>query len=171
MVIEKNAYYLKDTEDKIIQDNVVFPSITTVSLVIIDRVLQRNVVVTMKRVYKVRFEQNSAVVKGLQYIMVLYGLYCMKSYSIPQNCVNETLRPNAIKILIYFSVFFYQDKMIAGVNFAVPFCFLCHVLKTGAIVSRNNKRTVNQFNFGNHQVGKAAHCETFQGISNDHSNQ
>lgn len=78
-------------KDKIIPDNAVLNS--AASWVTIDQVLWMNVLVTMNKVYKVPFVQNSNTTKELQ--CQRHGLYCMKSYAILLEYVDENLRPNA----------------------------------------------------------------------------
>ncbi|KAL7374465.1 hypothetical protein ABVT39_013502 [Epinephelus coioides] len=66
MVLENNAITLKQIQRKVIEDQVVFQTINSVSLSTLDRVLRHNAV-RMKQVYRVPFERNSARVKELRH--------------------------------------------------------------------------------------------------------
>ncbi|KAJ8332376.1 hypothetical protein SKAU_G00425490 [Synaphobranchus kaupii] len=66
MVLANNVIRLREIQNRVIEDNIIFPNIHTVSLSTIDRVLKRNHV-RMKQVYQVPFERNSDRVKELRY--------------------------------------------------------------------------------------------------------
>ena len=65
MVRQNNAIRLYEIQQRIVEDNVHFEGINSVSLSTIDRVLQRNKI-RMKQVYRVPFERNSERVKELR---------------------------------------------------------------------------------------------------------
>ena len=71
MVRQNNAIRLHEIQQRIVEDNVDFEGINSVSLSTIDRLLQRNKI-RMKQVYRVPFERNSERVKELrcQYVQV-----------------------------------------------------------------------------------------------------
>ncbi|XP_051816307.1 uncharacterized protein LOC127537617 [Acanthochromis polyacanthus] len=66
MVLQHNAIRLWDIQQRVIEDHINSDGINSVSLSTIDRVLQRNRL-SMKQVYRVPFERNSASVKDLRY--------------------------------------------------------------------------------------------------------
>lgn len=74
MVIQNNAIRLKDIQQKIIQDNEVFHNIQHCSLATIDRVLKRKAI-SMKQVYKVPYERNSARVKETRFQFVQVSVF------------------------------------------------------------------------------------------------
>lgn len=71
MVRENNVIRLREIRERIIGDNLNFPTIDNVSLTTIDRVLKRQRV-RMKQAYRVPFERNSGRIKHLrhQYVQV-----------------------------------------------------------------------------------------------------
>lgn len=66
MVLQSNAIRLREIQQRVIEDNVNFDGINSVSLSTIDRVLTRNRL-SMKQVYRVPFDRNSARAKDLRY--------------------------------------------------------------------------------------------------------
>lgn len=79
MVLQNNAIRLREIQQRVVQDNVNFEGINSVSLSTIDRVLQRNRI-RMKQVYRVPFERNSERVKELrfQYVQRVFELDSME---------------------------------------------------------------------------------------------
>lgn len=81
MVRQHNAIRLREIQQRVVEDNVNFEPINSVSLSTIARVLHRNRV-RMKRVYRVPFERNSERVKDLRYQYVQVGL----AYTFSTDC-------------------------------------------------------------------------------------
>ncbi|XP_041849898.1 uncharacterized protein LOC121645488 [Melanotaenia boesemani] len=78
MVRENNVIRLREIRERIIGDNLNFPTIDNVSLTTIDRVLKRQRV-RMKQAYRVPFERNSGRIKHLlhQYVQRMFQLESM----------------------------------------------------------------------------------------------
>ncbi|XP_078027192.1 uncharacterized protein LOC144464339 [Epinephelus lanceolatus] len=77
IVMANNAITLREICNTIIQDNLIFQNINTISISTIDRVLKKHEM-SMKQLYRVPFERNSDRVKELQFqyvnrIMALEG--------------------------------------------------------------------------------------------------
>ncbi|XP_060760641.1 uncharacterized protein LOC132870787 [Neoarius graeffei] len=66
MVIANNAITLTQIRDAVLQNNGVFQNINSISISTIDRVLKKNLI-TMKQIYRVPFDRNTARVKELRY--------------------------------------------------------------------------------------------------------
>lgn len=81
MVRQHNAIRLREIQQRVVEDNVNFEPINSVSLSTIARVLHRNRV-RMKRVYRVPFERNSERVKDLRYQYVQVDL----AYTVCTDC-------------------------------------------------------------------------------------
>lgn len=76
MVIANNAIRLRDIQTQIVEDQVVFQGIDSISISTIDRIVQKNHIRT-KQLYRVPFERNSNRVKEqrFQYVQVIAILY------------------------------------------------------------------------------------------------
>ncbi|XP_078029674.1 uncharacterized protein LOC144466487 [Epinephelus lanceolatus] len=77
IVMANNAITLREIRNTIIQDNLIFQNINTISISTIDRVLKKHEM-SMKQLYRVPFERNSDRVKELRFqyvnrIMALEG--------------------------------------------------------------------------------------------------
>lgn len=73
LAIEKNCK-LSEIQQKIIEDQVNFEVINSVSLSTVDRVLKRNRL-RMKQLYRVPFDRNSDRVKEQRFQYVQVGIY------------------------------------------------------------------------------------------------
>lgn len=74
MVRQNNAIRLREIQQRVVEDNVNFEGINSVSLSTIARVLHCNRV-RMKQVYRVPFERNSERVKDLRYQYVQVSVH------------------------------------------------------------------------------------------------
>ena len=73
LVIANNAIRLREIQSHIIEDNGIFPTIHSVSISTIDRVLRKHQL-RMKQLNKVPFERNNERVKELRYQYVQVGI-------------------------------------------------------------------------------------------------
>ncbi|KAL7403326.1 hypothetical protein ABVT39_027823 [Epinephelus coioides] len=85
IVMANNAITLREIHNTIIQDNLIFQNINTISISTIDRVLKKHEM-SMKQLYRVPFERNSDRVKELRFQYVNLESEYYQDVSITHTC-------------------------------------------------------------------------------------